>query len=63
MQKGYKMTTQYKIKFSGESPVLITRIFEPGLEHTLNIEYAEAEAIARAWMQVEYSQEFKRRAK
>jgi len=59
------MKTQYEVKFNDKQPVLITRIFTmkdgERVEHTLNIEYAEAEAIAREWSRVEYSQEFKRR--
>jgi hypothetical protein len=59
------MSTKYRVKFSEKQPVLITRIFTmkdgERVEHTLSIEYEEAEAIAKAWLENEYLREFKRR--
>lgn len=47
------MSTRYTVKIEGKKPVLIIRIFTmkdgEKVEHTLNIEYAEAEAIAKAF--------------
>jgi hypothetical protein len=47
------MSTKYRVKFKNQEPVLVTRIFTmkdgERVEHTLNIEYAEAEAIAKAF--------------
>lgn len=44
--------TKYKVKIDGKTPVLVTRIFTmkdgEKIEHTANIEYAEAKAIAEA---------------
>lgn len=45
--------TKYTVKFKGKEPVLITRLFTmkdgEKIPHTLNIEYAEAKAIAEAF--------------
>ena len=47
------MKTQYTVKFEDKKPVLVTRIFTMNdgekVNHTLNIEYAEAKAIAVAY--------------